>query len=133
MRFAVVALLVLFASVAVAQDKPTEFDVKIGDRFVTTTKGTVAATSALHAGELAKALRADDVAGMQQMLADKQAMLLDKGTTLHVLEVTDNRLLSIAPFAECRIIKEGKASGKAFVFLLYFKSDAMSKEAKPAP
>jgi hypothetical protein len=108
---------------------------KVGDTFEIQ-GGVLAAASPSEIQELAKAVKAGDKEGEQKMLDDGTIEWLPKGSTVRILEIVKPTYAQAfrgerkSPYAECRLIRRGKASGKKYVLLFQF-NDSDMKPLKP--
>lgn len=111
-----------------------QFKVAVGKEF-TLIDRVFASSNVLHIDDLAKAIKAGDIAGLKQMAGEGKILAVGPAIApdlkLLVLEVVDNQFISSWEYAECRVIKEGEAVSKIYVFTLFFSDKYMTSKDEP--
>lgn len=117
--FATVIVLYL-AVTGLAED----FKPAVGMKF-TPKSDMMTVSSTLYLNDLEKAVRAEDDAGLEKMHKDGQLVLATKDNVLLVLEVVSNKFITKHEFAECRLLKDGKALSKVYVQTVFLKKEML--------
>jgi hypothetical protein len=101
-------------------DDTEQFYGELGDKYKVI-DGIVCATEQKYVDELRTAMYAKDEEGCKEMIAKRQARIIDEGTLL-ILKVHDRKLFGNKEYVECRHTQDGKNMGKVFVFSFMFTS-----------